>query len=151
MSNTKISQENDLVRTPSIVGRWTNFADRRDLVAIEAKLGDDYESNDQGVKVADVPVINAYRSPADRTPPNRFRDLSRLYSGVQPARLANREMSPCTSIPGNASARKIDQCDMREGLREIADLGRRSYLIAALRRAISSFRYASRLRTPLMH
>src|SRR5205085_5790698 len=59
----KISQENDLVRTPSIVGRWTNFADRRDVVAVDAKLGDDYEPNDQGVKVADVPVINAYRSP----------------------------------------------------------------------------------------
>jgi hypothetical protein len=67
----KISQENDLVRTPSIVGRWTNFADRRDVVAIEAKLGDDYEPNDQGVKVADVPVINAYRSPLDRAPPDK--------------------------------------------------------------------------------
>ena len=55
----------------SIVGRWTNFADRRDVVAIEAKLDDDYEPNDQGVKVADVPVINAYRSPLDRTPPNK--------------------------------------------------------------------------------
>jgi hypothetical protein len=67
----KISQEKDLVRTPSIVGRWTNFADRRDVVAIEAKLGDDYEPNDQGVKVVDVPVINAYRSPLDRDPPNK--------------------------------------------------------------------------------
>jgi len=67
----KISQENDLVRTPSIAGRWTNFADRRDVVAIEAKLGDDYEPNDQGVKVADVPVINAYRSPLDRDPPDK--------------------------------------------------------------------------------
>ena len=67
----KIQQENDLVRTPSIVGRWTNFADRRDVVAIEAKLGDDYEPNDQGVKVADVPVINAYRSPLDRVPSNK--------------------------------------------------------------------------------
>jgi hypothetical protein len=66
-----IQRENDLVRTPSIVGRWTNFADRRDIVAIEAKLADDYEPNDQGVKVADVPVINAYRSPLDRDPPNK--------------------------------------------------------------------------------
>jgi hypothetical protein len=67
----RIQQENDLVRTPSIVGRWTNFADRRDVVAIDAKLGDDYEPNDQGVKVTDVPVINAYRSPLDRDPPNK--------------------------------------------------------------------------------
>jgi len=34
----KIRQENDLVHTPSIVGRWTNFADRRDVVAVVAKL-----------------------------------------------------------------------------------------------------------------
>ena len=67
----KIQRENDLVRTPSIVGRWTNFADRRDVVAINAKLGDDYEPNDQGVKVADVPVINAYRSPLDRDPADK--------------------------------------------------------------------------------
>jgi hypothetical protein len=45
------------------------FADRRDVVAIEAKLGDDYEPKDKGVKVADIPVINAYRSP-ENLPPN---------------------------------------------------------------------------------
>ena len=67
----KISQENDLLRTPSVVGRWTNFADRRDVVAVDAKLADDYEPNDQGVRVTDVPVINAYRSPSDRNPPDK--------------------------------------------------------------------------------
>jgi hypothetical protein len=67
----KIYEENDLVRTPTIVGRWTNFADRRDIVAVDAKLADDYEANDQGVKVVDVPVINAYKSPADRDPPGK--------------------------------------------------------------------------------
>jgi hypothetical protein len=51
----RIHQENDLVRTPGVVKRWTNFADRRDIVAVEAKLADDYEANDQGVKVVDVP------------------------------------------------------------------------------------------------
>lgn len=35
-------------------------------VAIEAKLGDDYEPNDQGLKAADVPVLNAYHRPSDR-------------------------------------------------------------------------------------
>jgi hypothetical protein len=69
--NLAAQQENDLVRTPSIVARWTNFADRRDVVAIDAKLGDDYEPNDQGVKVADLPVINAYRSPLDRSPADK--------------------------------------------------------------------------------
>jgi Alpha/beta hydrolase of unknown function (DUF900) len=67
----KIFQENDLVRTPSVVGRWTNFADRRDIVAVQAKLADDYEANDQGVKVVDVPVINSYVSPPDRDPANK--------------------------------------------------------------------------------
>jgi hypothetical protein len=67
----RIYQENDLVRTPSIVGRWTNFADRRDIVAVDAKLADDYEPNNQGVKVVDLPVINAYKSPPDRVPANK--------------------------------------------------------------------------------
>jgi pimeloyl-ACP methyl ester carboxylesterase len=67
----KISQENDLLRTPSVVGRWTNFADRRDVVAVDAKLADDYEPNDQGVRVTDVPVINAYRSPSDKNPADK--------------------------------------------------------------------------------
>ena len=67
----KIYMENDLVRTPSVVGRWTNFADRRDIVAVEANLAVDYEANDQAVKVVDVPVNNAYVSPPDRNPPNK--------------------------------------------------------------------------------
>jgi hypothetical protein len=42
------------------------------FVAIDAKLGDDYEPNDQGVKVADAPEINAYRSPLDRIPVDKL-------------------------------------------------------------------------------
>lgn len=85
---TKIYQENDLVRTPSIVGRWTNFADRRDIVAVEAKLGDDYEPNDQGVKVTDVPVINAYKSPANRVPPNKP-NFHKSYGYLRTPELSN--------------------------------------------------------------
>ena len=85
---TKIYQENDLVRTPSVVGRWTNFADRRDVVAVEAKLGDDYEANDQGVKVADVPVINAYKSPPDRVPPNKP-NFHKSYGYLRTPELSN--------------------------------------------------------------
>jgi hypothetical protein len=40
-------------------------------VAIDAKLGDDYEPNDQGVRVTDMPVINAHRSPSDRVPADK--------------------------------------------------------------------------------
>jgi hypothetical protein len=64
---SEIYKENDLVRTPSNVGRWTNFADRRDSVAMDFRLADDYEPNNNGVKVEDLPVINNYRSP-DKKP-----------------------------------------------------------------------------------
>ncbi|RLJ15691.1 hypothetical protein DJ030_17595 [bacterium endosymbiont of Escarpia laminata] len=54
----KISEESPLVRTPSIVKKWTNLADRRDPVAIDTHLADDYDSNEDGVKVRDDLVIN---------------------------------------------------------------------------------------------
>ena len=85
---TKIYEENDLVRTPSVVGRWTNFADRRDIVAVEAKLADDYEANDQGIKVVDVPVINAYKSPPDRDPPNKP-NFHKSYGYLRTPELSN--------------------------------------------------------------
>jgi hypothetical protein len=85
---TEIYEENDLVRTPSVVGRWTNFADRRDVVAVEAKLGDDYEANDQGVKVADVLVINAYKSPPDRVPSNKP-NFHKSYGYLRTPELSN--------------------------------------------------------------
>ena len=85
---TKIYEENDLVRTPTVVGRWTNFADRRDIVAVEAKLADDYEASDQGVKVVDVPVINAYKSPPDRVPPNKP-NFHKSYGYLRTPELSN--------------------------------------------------------------
>ena len=56
----KIYSENHLVRTPSVVKKWTNFADRRDPVALDVHLSDDYAANDYGVKVRDDLVINTY-------------------------------------------------------------------------------------------
>lgn len=56
----KIQQENDLVRTPTIVERWTSFADRRDPVTLDARLADDFAANDRGIKVVDEPVSNNY-------------------------------------------------------------------------------------------
>ncbi|RDH87732.1 MAG: hypothetical protein DIZ78_04065 [endosymbiont of Escarpia spicata] len=56
----KISEESPLVRTPSIVKKWTNLADRRDPVAIDTHLADDYDSNEDGVKVRDDLVINGW-------------------------------------------------------------------------------------------
>jgi len=54
----KIAQENPLVRTPSIVKKWLNFADKRDPVAMDAHLDGDYQPNDSGVKVSDDLVSN---------------------------------------------------------------------------------------------
>jgi len=54
----KIIEENRLVRTPSIVQHWTNLADRRDPVALDIHLSDDYEENYAGVRVKDDLVMN---------------------------------------------------------------------------------------------
>ncbi len=54
----KIALENPLLRTPSIVKRWTNFADRRDPVAIDTHLSGDFEENGSGVSVEDNLVSN---------------------------------------------------------------------------------------------
>ncbi len=54
----KIMEENPLVRTPSIVKKWSNLADRRDPVALDVHLRDDYEENYAGVRVNDDLVMN---------------------------------------------------------------------------------------------
>jgi len=54
----KIIEENRLVRTPSIVKKWTNLADRRDPVALDIHLSDDYDANYAGVRVKDDLVMN---------------------------------------------------------------------------------------------
>ena len=52
------------VRTPSVVTkRWQNFLDRRDPVALDSRLHDDYEANSDGVRVEDVSVVNSYVNP----------------------------------------------------------------------------------------
>lgn len=56
----RIWKENHLVRTPSVVRKWTNCSDRRDPVALDVHLSDDYEENDGSVKVRDDLVINGY-------------------------------------------------------------------------------------------
>jgi len=52
------------VRTPSIVTKsWVNFADRKDPVAMDVHLSDDYEKNATGVRVRDDLVYNDYQRP----------------------------------------------------------------------------------------
>jgi hypothetical protein len=49
------------LRTPTIVTRtWLNFADKRDPVAFDAHLADDYDANAAGVMVRDELVLNDY-------------------------------------------------------------------------------------------
>lgn len=52
------------VRTPSIVSeRWINFADKKDPVAVDIHLRDDYGPNRHGIRVEDDLIRNDYRSP----------------------------------------------------------------------------------------
>ena len=49
------------VRTPSIVTKsWKNYADRKDPVAIDIHLRDDYSANKKGIQVEDDIVMNDY-------------------------------------------------------------------------------------------
>lgn len=59
----KMAEESDRLRTPSVVKRWTNMADRRDLVSLDTHLTDDYDANMDDVKVQDDLVVNGYVSP----------------------------------------------------------------------------------------
>lgn len=54
----KISTTSAVIRTPSIVKKWTNFSDKRDPVAFDTHLSDDYKANDSGVTVKDDLVAN---------------------------------------------------------------------------------------------
>jgi hypothetical protein len=85
----KIFEENDLVRTPSVVRRWTNLADRRDPVAADTHLAGDYAAGPPplAVEVEDDLVLNSYVSPAGKANPHksygylRTPELSRLIRG----------------------------------------------------------------------
>lgn len=63
----KIRGEGHVLKVPNVIERWTNFADRKDLVAIDTRLHTDYRTNDQGVGVVDKPVFNGYLSPSGRS------------------------------------------------------------------------------------
>ena len=54
------------LRVPEAVDRWTNFADRKDKVALDSWLHTDYGRNTRGVGVVDQAVINGYISPSGK-------------------------------------------------------------------------------------
>jgi hypothetical protein len=83
----QIRRENASIRTPSAVRRWTNLANRRDPIAVDVHLADEFEPNDRGVGVEDRLVINGYVAPNGR--PNHHKvygylgapELSQLVKG----------------------------------------------------------------------
>jgi Alpha/beta hydrolase of unknown function (DUF900) len=74
----KVHEErNKEVRTPSVVTeRWVNYADRRDPVAVDVHLADDYGPNGRTVQVKDALVLNDYPLPKDK--PNRHKSYGYL-------------------------------------------------------------------------
>ncbi|MGB7441016.1 MAG: hypothetical protein WA919_08115 [Coleofasciculaceae cyanobacterium] len=53
------------VRTPSIVSQsWVNYADKRDQVAVDTHLADDYGANGRTIHVEDNLVANDYEIPS---------------------------------------------------------------------------------------
>lgn len=62
------------LRTPTVVReKWRNYADRRDPVAIDTNLSNDYGPNDSGVRVEDDLIINDYVTPNYVIPPGESR------------------------------------------------------------------------------
>ena len=60
------------LRTPTVVSeRWVNYADRRDPVALDTHLSNDYKANDAGVSVEDELVRNSYVSPGGAGNPHK--------------------------------------------------------------------------------
>jgi len=60
------------VRTPTVVReRWVNYADRRDPVAVDTHLRDDFGPNDSNIRVEDDLIINDYVTPAGESKPHK--------------------------------------------------------------------------------
>ncbi|MFQ5769376.1 MAG: hypothetical protein ACE5HX_02490 [bacterium] len=78
----KIIKERDYdpgVRSPSIVTKsWVNFADKKDPVAFDTHLGDDYGANKNGIKVADDLVANDYQAPGKNQDRNHHKSYGYL-------------------------------------------------------------------------
>lgn len=59
----KLAAEHGDLRVPEAVTAWSNLMDRRDIATVGDDLAEIYPPNAAGVRVRDVPVINAYRRP----------------------------------------------------------------------------------------
>lgn len=69
--------EAERVRTPTVVSKgWKNFADKRDMVAFDTHLRDDFKTNRKGIRVIDDLVKNDYVSPEGK--PNHHKSYGYL-------------------------------------------------------------------------
>ncbi|WP_430929557.1 hypothetical protein [Methylobacterium tardum] len=59
----KLADEHGDLRVPAALTAWTNLMDRQDIATVGDDLAGLYAPNAAGVRVRDVPVINAYRRP----------------------------------------------------------------------------------------
>ncbi|MBP1183924.1 hypothetical protein [Methylobacterium sp. PvR107] len=59
----KLADERGDLRVPAALTAWTNLMDRQDIATVGDDLAEIYAPNAAGVRVRDVPVINAYRRP----------------------------------------------------------------------------------------
>jgi hypothetical protein len=65
------------IRTPSVVPKtWINYADRKDPVALDTHLRDDYGPNAKKIRVKDDLVMNGYLSPSGE--PNHHKSYGYL-------------------------------------------------------------------------
>ncbi len=60
------------VRTPTVVTeKWVNYADRRDPVAVDAHLRDDFKANTRDIRVEDDLVLNDYVTSSGESKPHK--------------------------------------------------------------------------------
>lgn len=83
----KLASEHGDLCVPRSVVAWTNLMDRDDIATVGEDLAGSFPPNEAGVRIRDVPVINAYRAPDGR--PNthksygylRTPEFSRIVAG----------------------------------------------------------------------
>ena len=74
---TYAGEGKERVRTPSVVSKtWVNYADRKDPVALDTHLRDDYGPNSKEIQVEDDLVMNGYLSPSGE--PNHHKSYGYL-------------------------------------------------------------------------
>lgn len=63
----RVDEEFDKTTTPENVSKWLNFADKRDRVALDTHLRDDYDANSKDVRVVDNLIFNDWEGNAHKS------------------------------------------------------------------------------------